>query len=68
MSTIGDILNRTDKENAEVYWNRIKYLETENKKLRHKIGDWLRWCGYLEEGYRPVGLIETSTQILKENA
>ena len=37
MSTIGDILNRTDRENAEAYWNRIKCLETENKRLKEAL-------------------------------
>jgi len=49
----------------ETLYNQLK---EENKNLKHEIGDWLRWCGYLEKGYRPVGLIETSTQILKDNA
>jgi len=58
MSTIGDILNKTDKENAEAYWKRIKHLEAENEKLRTRLllavsQNYCKVCGNTLDGYVP---------------
>ncbi len=58
MSTIGDMLNKLDKENADVYWKRIKKLEAENKKLKTKLElamsqNYCKMCGNTLDGYVP---------------